>query len=254
VPAPDAESDADPSPVDDAAVEAPTGDAAVVQARDDALARVHRDLVRRTKRAVQDEQNELLDVLRKQRGNTTPDKVLPGLDDQLIAWAEVVRPGVETAYAAAGRATTGRDVESPVPTDLVDDLVRSLVLPLRERVYDALLGATDDGSDDDVTQRINARYREWKAGVEAAVGDTLTAAWARGTLDVAPEGARLRWVPAREGRCPDCDDNALEPTTRGEAFPTGQPHPPAHPGCRCVLVVDLDAAIGVGGDLEVTHS
>ena len=46
----------------------------------------------------------------------------------------------------------------------------------------------------------------------------------------------LQWVPADPGRCPDCDDNALEPTLKGKAFPTGQPHPPAHPGCRCIVV------------------
>jgi hypothetical protein len=45
-------------------------------------------------------------------------------------------------------------------------------------------------------------------------------------------------VPALVGKCPDCDDNALEPTVKGSDFPTGQPHPPAHPGCRCLLVVD----------------
>jgi len=36
---------------------------------------------------------------------------------------------------------------------------------------------------------------------------------------------------------PDADDNALEPTRRGQSFPTGQPFPPAHPGCRCLLAV-----------------
>ena len=60
------------------------------------------------------------------------------------------------------------------------------------------------------------------------------AAYARGVYDAAPDGARLRWVPAGSGKCPDCDDNALEPTVKGSDFPTGQPHPPAHPGCRCL--------------------
>jgi hypothetical protein len=27
---------------------------------------------------------------------------------------------------------------------------------------------------------------------------------------------------------------------KGSDFPTGQPHPPAHPGCRCLLVLDAD--------------
>jgi hypothetical protein len=53
----------------------------------------------------------------------------------------------------------------------------------------------------------------------------------------------LRWVPAEVGRCPDCDDNALEPTARNEPFPTGQQFPPAHPGCRCFLAVVEPAAV-----------
>src|SRR5579884_4173127 len=166
----------------------PTGDAALVDARDSALEPVFRDVVRRSKRALQDEQNELLDVLRTEKGTPAPDKVLPGLDDQLTAWTAVVQPAVEAAY---GEGSGG------------------------------------------VTQRVNARYREWKGALDGAIGDVLTAAWARGTLDAAPDGSMLRWVPEREGRCADCDDNALEPTRKGESFPTGQPHPPAHPGCRC---------------------
>ena len=81
------------------------------------------------------------------------------------------------------------------------------------------------------------RYREFKGQeLDAIVGDTLAAAWALGVYDATPRGATLRWVAAVEGQCPDCDDNALEPTVKGEPFPTGQPHPPAHPGCRCLLV------------------
>jgi hypothetical protein len=46
----------------------------------------------------------------------------------------------------------------------------------------------------------------------------------------------LWWVPFVEGRCSDCDDNALEPTVKGKQFPTGQAFPPAHLGCKCLLV------------------
>lgn len=68
------------------------------------------------------------------------------------------------------------------------------------------------------------------------VGDALAAAWALGVYDATPPGRTLQWIPMVEGNCPDCDDNALEPTVRGRQFPTGQPFPPAHPGCRCLLV------------------
>jgi hypothetical protein len=53
--------------------------------------------------------------------------------------------------------------------------------------------------------------------------------------DGAAAGTVLHWIPIAVGRCADCDDNALEPTVKGAAFPTGQVHPPAHPGCRCLL-------------------
>jgi hypothetical protein len=110
-----------------------------------------------------------------------------------------------------------------------------MVQRLHERLVDAIDGAAED--DASITQRLGARYREFKGQeLDAIVGDTLAAAWALGVYDAAPRGATLRWVAAEEGQCPDCDDNALEPTVKGEAFPTGQPHPPAHPGCRCLLV------------------
>lgn len=57
------------------------------------------------------------------------------------------------------------------------------------------------------------------------------------------------WLVAGEdpaGRirvCPKCQRNAaVGPVEVGEEFPTGDIHPPAHPGCRCALrpVIDLD--------------
>jgi hypothetical protein len=47
------------------------------------------------------------------------------------------------------------------------------------------------------------------------------------------------WVVDDGGSpCPDAEDNALAgAVAAGEAFPTGHRHPPAHPGCRCVLAV-----------------
>jgi hypothetical protein len=77
----------------------------------------------------------------------------------------------------------------------------------------------------------------WKnQSLVRALHDVLSFAWGRGVYDASPEGAVLQWIPLAEGRCSDCDDNALEPTVKGETFPTGQQYPPAHPGCRCLLV------------------
>ena len=54
-------------------------------------------------------------------------------------------------------------------------------------------------------------------------------------------GAQLEWVAVAgsgDAPCPDCEDNGLSGAQRpGEEFPTGHRHPPAHPGCRCLLTL-----------------
>jgi DivIVA domain-containing protein len=218
-------------------------DGELLAKRDEVLTSLAHDLVRRCKRVLQNEQNEVLDALRRQRGRLTADKLLPPAQEQLSAWTEAMAPAIDEAYVAA-RAAAASSEASPVfsaPRRIVTAMVGVVVTPLRER----LLAAVDETVADDphpdtsvLAQRLGSRYREWKGQeLDSRIGDVLAAAYARGVYDAAPEGSRLRWLPAEPGRCPDADDNALEPTTRGEQFPTGQQFPPAHPGCRCLLVV-----------------
>jgi hypothetical protein len=215
--------------------------------RDAALAEATDDLVRRGKRALQDEQNDLLDGLRRQRGKIDTTQVLPPLDDQVTRWAHVLQPAVDTAYSAGAGTVAGGTVPAgtaagAAPRTLLSELSTSVVAPLRERLgasLEQIDARTPADTEIAVAQSLGARYREWRGEqLEGVLGDAMAAAWSRGVFDAAPDGARLRWVPAVVGKCPDCDDNALEPTVKGSDFPTGQPHPPAHPGCRCLLVVD----------------
>jgi hypothetical protein len=86
-------------------------------------------------------------------------------------------------------------------------------------------------------ERIGARYREWKnQSLEGSLAESLSFVWSRGVYDATPDDGVLWWIPFEEGRCSDCDDNGLEPTVKGKDFPTGQALPPAHPGCRCLLM------------------
>jgi cell division septum initiation protein DivIVA len=224
-------------PPDSAAAQA---DHTVTDARDSALADTTDDLVRRGKRALQDEQNDILDGLRRQRGKIDTSKVLPPLEDQLARWAHVLQPAVDSAYSA-GAASTGGSVGA-APRGLLTELSTSTVAPLRDRLSSSIgtiEARTPADAEIAVAQRLGARYREWRGQeLELVLGDAVAVAYSRGVYDSAPDGSRLRWIPAHEGKCPDCDDNALEPTVKGSEFPTGQPHPPAHPGCRCVLVID----------------
>jgi hypothetical protein len=200
------------------------------------MAPLARDLNRAAKRALQDQQNELLDQIRTIKGKVAADTVLPTVEAQEAAWAQVLEAPLRTAYAAGAAAIrdgAGAPDAEP-PSELFAELARPMVAPWRQRLISAVDGADDDP--DAVTQRLGARYREYRGReLEDALGDALAEAWARGEYAAVPDGTLLRWVPAEVGRCPDCDDNALEPTTKGAPFPTGQVRPPAHPGCRCFL-------------------
>ena len=235
---------AEPEPEPPAEADAGAGGDGATQARDEALADATDDLVRRGKRALQDEQNDLLDGLRRQRGKIDTAKVLPGLDEQVARWAHVLQPAVDVAYSGGAGSVEGAAALGAAPRALLTELSTSVVSPLRERLSNSLeqLDArTPADLEIAAAQSLGARYREWRGDpLEGALGDALATAWSRGVFDAAPDGARLRWVPAVVGKCPDCDDNALEPTVKGNDFPTGQPHPPAHPGCRCLLVVEPD--------------
>jgi DivIVA domain-containing protein len=232
--------DASAEAVDDA--EAPGSEDPGIAARDAALGETTDELVRRGKRALQDEQNDLLDGLRRQRGKIDTAKVLPPVEDQIARWAHVLQPAVDTAYSGGAASVGPGPSAGAAPRALLAELATSVVTPLRERLSGSLQSIdarTPADTEIAIAQSLGARYREWRGEqLEGVLGDAMAVAYSRGVFDAAPDGARLRWVPAVVGKCPDCDDNALEPTVKGSDFPTGQLHPPAHPGCRCVLVVD----------------
>jgi DivIVA domain-containing protein len=201
--------------------------------RSDALDPLLGSLLKRAKRRAQDDQNALLDAVRRHKGRPHAEQVLPELDGVLQAWSEVLHDTVNSAYAA-GRTAAGGSVED-APSDLVREAAEALVVPLRERVMVAI-DAGEEGDTGGLVERIGARYREWKnQSLEPSLQEALAFSWSRGVYDAVPDNAVLWWVPSEEGRCSDCDDNGLEPTVKGKLFPTGQPFPPAHPGCRCLL-------------------
>ncbi len=226
------------SQTEEAWVEPPSPDDALRAARDDALGPLAKDLARRAKRALQDQQNELLDQIRTIKGTVVSGEVLPTADAQAAAWAGVLDDPLSAAYAGVYAAMDGGDAPpgAEVPRELLTELVEVMVEPWRQRLVKAIDGSSEDP--DAITARLGARYREYRGReLESALGDALAAAWARGQFAAVPDGALLRWVPDEVGRCPDCDDNALEPTVRSAEFPTGQLYPPAHPGCRCFLAL-----------------
>ncbi len=223
-------------------------DEVLLQRRDAAIGDVEAGLARRLKRLVQDEHNDLLDRLRGSSGKGAPAAALPPADQQAATWAEVAAPALRQA-AVAGRAFAAERLDTDADAgdlDLVADAqvleagavaVGSIVEPMSGRLAE-LLAEPPDGSPELLAETVGAIYRSARTHVDAAAGDAVTAVFAVATWHAAPAGTLLRWVaedPA--GPCPDCDDDALAGAQRkGEAFPTGQQHPPAHEGCRCLLV------------------
>ena len=135
--APAAPAAADVSEPDgEASEESEDTDEPATSARDAALAETTDDLVRRGKRALQDEQNDLLDGLRRQRGKIDTAKVLPAVEDQLARWAHVLQPAVDAAYSAGAAAVgpeAGGRTKGSAPRALLTELATSVVSPLRDR-------------------------------------------------------------------------------------------------------------------------
>jgi hypothetical protein len=208
-----------------------------LQARDAVTEPLTGQLTRRLKRALQDEQNESLDRLRTSRRPAAIGAVLAARDDQAAPYRELAIPFLDES-ARAGASGSKYGPVSVGVDDLAAALAGDLASALRGRLEQAL---TSGGSEDldlgAISERISSVYREWKGQkVERLALHYLVAAHERGCFLSHPEGTPLRWIVDDEGPCPDCEDNGLAgPTPRGEPFPTGQLHPPAHMGCRCLL-------------------
>jgi cell division septum initiation protein DivIVA len=215
-------------------------DAAYLAERAEVLEPIQRSMARHLKRALTNEQNEVLDALRRAKAPDDLDALVGAEAEHTERYRSAVTPDVRAA-ALAGAASVGepRDVPaSEVQEQVLADVTAEFVVPLRERLAKALEDAGGDAIEAGATLR--AGYREWRTqrADELAAHFTLVA-HGRGAYDAVAEGTPIRWVVDPDGPlCPDADDNALGGVVcAGQAFPTGHCHAPAHPGCRCGIVV-----------------
>lgn len=203
--------------------------------RDQILASVESDVARRLKMVLADEQNEVLDALRRGKVPDGIDDLLPAHGPHAGRYTDAAREDL-AMVAELGAEAVGGEPDG-TGESLAAELAQTVVEPLRERI-----GRCIDGADDDLgelTGRLRALYREWKTQrITDAVRHFTAAAYAHGAYAAAPKGSSLCWLVDRSGTpCPDADDNALAGAVRkGESFPTGDHCPPAHLGCRCLVV------------------
>jgi DivIVA domain-containing protein len=198
--------------------------------RDELLAPIAARLSRQLKRALGDDQNRLLDVLRS-APSTRGDDLLGSEEAHMAAFTTAARSHLGDAFTA-GTVFAGK-AEGSVPTgssveQSATSLARTVVSMLRRRIEEG---------DSDAGERVGAAYREWRGErVERLVGDFAVQAFSAGTVAASTPGGKVRWVLTNTDGCSDCDDNALAGAVEAaEGFPTGHVHPPAHSGCRCLI-------------------
>ena len=193
------------------------------------------------KRVLADEQNELLDRLRKVgRGRRADEPGVLGDPAGMVARfaATAEAPLTEAAGVAMASTAPEKRARPPAVGPLATAAATELVEPLHERLERCLGEAGTDTAE--ASARARATFREWKTRrIGVAAADAARGAFHAGLLAGVGRAARLRWsLDDVDTACPECADNALAgPVTRGERYPTGHRHPPAHDGCRCTLAV-----------------
>ncbi len=199
---------------------------------------------KKLKRILADEQNEVLDALRSREPVRALDDLLPERPEHLGRYRDaIVDDLLSAASAGASLVTSGRVARvkkadaakaTLAGTEVLDEW---LIVPLRERLERCVIDG--DGDNSEITKRVRSVYREWKTQhIDEQLDDVVRAAHGRGVFSAIEQGTSVEWVsdPAHEV-CADCDDNTLGgAVAAGDAFPTGQLFPPAHLGCRCILL------------------
>jgi DivIVA domain-containing protein len=218
--------------------------------RDEALSPVEVNLARKFKRALADEQNDLLDALRRREPVRSIDEVLPTAGDHLAPYLEAAREELPGAARAGARSASEDDParldrrlnDAGVVDRVLEQVGPEIVEPLRDRLERAIAEA--DGDNGVIAAAVRSMYREWKTQRFDELAAELTrGAYARGAYAAMVPGTPVRWVgePGFHG-CADAELNAAAGAVRvGDSFPSGDLCPPAALGCRCLLVTDHSA-------------
>jgi cell division septum initiation protein DivIVA len=202
--------------------------------RDEAVAPSLATLVRKIKRALQDDQNVVMERLRGVSGMITTE--LGDEHDQRSRYVQEAREVLRDAalagvqFAAEESGCSGTLTSTDEIDDCANDLALTIVLALRKRI---LADGNGDGAD-----RANAAFKEWRgARVERLCGDAARRAFHVGVL-AAAAGRPVRFVAApNDAPCDACSlDAAAGERQAGSPFPSGSAFPPLHAGCGCAVV------------------
>jgi DivIVA domain-containing protein len=213
------------------------------QRRDEVITPLIVSSAKKLKRALADEQNDVLDALRRSDAVHNLDALLPWASEHSTRYAEAIAEDLLEAVheGSATSRTADRKIRKALATESVgaanEVLDQWLVLPLRDRLARCI--ADGEGDNAVVTKKVRAVYREWKTQrIDETLDDVMRCAHGRGVLAGFDPDTPIVWeVDQRFPACPDCEDNALAgAVAAGAQFPTGDSFAPAHQGCCCLLV------------------
>lgn len=210
----------------------PMHDAGAFARRDEVLAPVVVAMSRKLKRVLADEENEVLEHLRGKKNALTIEAMVGELEVHAKRYGDAVAEDIMAAAKGAAKSAKATDV---IPT--VDVLIGvQLVKPLRDRLAKAI---EQNGTDRiAMAKALRGVYRQWKSQhIDEQVDDIACSSYSRGFFAGVKPGTQVCWMVDPNGpECPDAEDNSLAGCIAlGKEFPTGNLHPLAHAGCRCLL-------------------
>ena len=220
----------------------PVLDPARFAARDEAIAPLVSSVGRKFKRVLADEQNNVLEHLRNKRSSLEIDAILGTVAEHAKRYAAAIAEDSMSAAGAgvksmkAAKGTSKRVTQKAVDTAVAKAIADGLVAMFREDARIAIGEA--EGDRQILASLIRDVYRTWKmSGIDAHVDDVVCAAHNTGAFLSLDPATSIVWIVDPNNECcGDCADNSLAGSvTKGSEFPTGDTHPMAHAGCRCLI-------------------
>jgi DivIVA domain-containing protein len=217
-------------------------DPARFESRDEALSEQVVTLARKLKRVLADEQNDVLQHLRLKKSSLEIDAVFGTPMEQAQRYAGAIAEEAMASASAGAKSVkssggSGRRVTQKAITDhTAATVVVGLVAAFREEARIAIGEA--EGDREVLSGLMRDVYRKWKMElIDSHVDDIACSAYSKGAYLALEPGATISWmVDPAAACCSECEDNSLAGAViRGDDFPAGHPHPPAHPGCRCLV-------------------
>ena len=139
-------------------------------------------VARKLKRVLADEQNDLLDTLRRKEPVRNLDALLPWEADQSSRYASAVEADL-LAAASAGAQGGENGAQPAVIRPALDAVTNDIVAPLRDRLIRCIDKA--EGDNTELGNQVRNLYREWKTHrIDEHVEDIVRLAYNRGALTI----------------------------------------------------------------------